>query len=307
MTFASLTALTSPLTRCALPRCSQSSVSAGARSGSEPGAAELQRSGGEEERSRPGPVFLRGEWTGPNRTGLDSALLDRTLLFWTGLSPRCSRPFTPVFPAVRLRTGGPGPVWTQFPVTQQMIPVPPVLRIRVEAPPGSSPHHPPPPPPPPPPPTPRPTEPHHVRRTQAQEAGPEGGAKSNPSKRHRERLNGELQRLAGLLPFPEDVVSSLDKLSILRLSVSYLRTKSFFSVTLRNQPPGFPSRGGGHDGGSHDDGGHDGGVPEGELLLQALHGFVLVVTAGGTVFFCSHTIQEYLGFHQVFSLPVFPL
>nr|CAG5995567.1 unnamed protein product [Menidia menidia] len=148
------------------------------------------------------------------------------------------------------------------------------------------------------------------RRKPAQKgvkAAPAEGAKSNPSKRHRERLNGELQRLAGLLPFPEDVVSSLDKLSILRLSVSYLRTKSFFSVTLRNQPPGFPSRGGGHDGGSHDDGGHDGGVPEGELLLQALHGFVLVVTAGGTVFFCSHTIQEYLGFHQVFSLPVFPL
>uniref|UniRef100_G1MTC3 Aryl hydrocarbon receptor n=1 Tax=Meleagris gallopavo TaxID=9103 RepID=G1MTC3_MELGA len=119
--------------------------------------------------------------------------------------------------------------------------------------------------------------------------------RSNPSKRHRERLNWELERLAALLPFPEEVAAGLDKLSILRLSAAFLRAKSFFRVALKN-----------HDAeGAERDGDHESSpalgtaaVPEGELLLQALNGFVLVVTSEGLIFYSSHTIQDYLGFHQ---------
>ncbi|NXF12887.1 AHR protein, partial [Smithornis capensis] len=142
-----------------------------------------------------------------------------------------------------------------------------------------------------------PSQPGNAAVTGRTRPGPAEGGSSNPSKRHRERLNRELERLAGLLPFPPDVVAGLDKLSVLRLSAGFLRARSFFSGKGRpaSSPGMLHTR-----------------LPRNsplELcgcgvylpissLPQALNGFVLVVTSEGLIFYSSHTIQDYLGFHQ---------
>ncbi|XP_072135430.1 aryl hydrocarbon receptor-like isoform X2 [Mobula birostris] len=135
--------------------------------------------------------------------------------------------------------------------------------------------------------------------------------KSNSSKRHRAGMNTELEQLAEVLPFPKKVINKLDKLSVLRLSVSFLRAKCYFEVALQSQmtssaeaprdrsvstttkSPQVPAC----------------GIPEGAFMLQALNGFVLVVAADGMIFYASQTIQDYLGFHQsdVINQSVFKL
>ncbi|NWI84327.1 AHR protein, partial [Pitta sordida] len=126
---------------------------------------------------------------------------------------------------------------------------------------------------------------------------PAEGVKSNPSKRHRDRLNQELNKLTGLLPFPEDVRSRLDKLSILRLAVGYLKVKSYLMAPKAGDCVLDQPRAQGGNGRTDPQVDRE-LFPEGELLLQALNGFVIAVTGDGYIFYISPTVQDYLGFHQ---------
>ncbi|KAJ3594577.1 hypothetical protein NHX12_003884 [Muraenolepis orangiensis] len=136
--------------------------------------------------------------------------------------------------------------------------------------------------------------------------------KTNPSKRHRERLNSELDRLASMLPFSPEVISKLDKLSVLRLAVSYLRVKSFFQVISVNRVivacntqaaiQEKPSQGHLSECPPSDVSQcppvHVSQCPLSDLLLECLTGFSLVITSDGLIFYASASIVDYLGFHQ---------
>ncbi|CAK8672067.1 unnamed protein product [Clavelina lepadiformis] len=121
-------------------------------------------------------------------------------------------------------------------------------------------------------------------------------AQSNPSKRHRDRLNIELDNVAKLIPFPDEVLNKLDKLSILRLAVAYLRNKNYhasetgggneieneYGQLMQNQHKELTCF----------------KESESKLALQALHGFLIVVTQDYNIFYVTETIQDYLGFPQ---------
>ncbi|XP_029371108.1 aryl hydrocarbon receptor-like isoform X2 [Echeneis naucrates] len=134
------------------------------------------------------------------------------------------------------------------------------------------------------------------RKKPVQKSAKPSPVKTNPSKRHRDRLNVELDRLTGLLPFSEDVRGRLDKLSVLRLSVGYLKVQSYFHALQKNVRSAPVVSANSRNGWSVSLDGIS--FSEGDFLLQALNGFVLVVTTDGTVFYASPTILDFLGFHQ---------
>ncbi|XP_059841722.1 endothelial PAS domain-containing protein 1b [Hypanus sabinus] len=105
--------------------------------------------------------------------------------------------------------------------------------------------------------------------------------KSRDAARYRRSKETEVfYELAHQLPLPHNVSTHLDKASIMRLTISFLRTRKLL----------------------------DSGTPENEteiekqmdsLYLKALEGFIMMVTQDGDIIFLSENISKYMGLTQV--------
>ncbi|CEF64654.1 Aryl hydrocarbon receptor [Strongyloides ratti] len=148
---------------------------------------------------------------------------------------------------------------------------------------------------------------------------------SNPSKRHRERLNGELETIANLLPYEQGIITRLDKLSVLRLAVSYLQIKAHFQASfihptitgsewlryinlwnprqpmgpiptitdINNFTPLYDPKESSFD----------------ILSAKALGGFIIILNDKGEINYASENIDQFLGFHQsdILHQPIFDM
>ncbi|XP_031567583.1 neuronal PAS domain-containing protein 2-like [Actinia tenebrosa] len=110
----------------------------------------------------------------------------------------------------------------------------------------------------------------------------------SPSKRHREKLNNVMDELADLLPLSSDAKSGLDRLSILKLTVSFFQTQNLIQSADRTQQL--------H--GANKKKVNVQGVSLSEMALEAIGGFFIVITEDGNVYYVSENVKNYLGYSQ---------
>lgn len=116
------------------------------------------------------------------------------------------------------------------------------------------------------------------------------------SRRHREKINATLEELGGLLPLPEEARSKLDKLTVLKLSVSFFQTQNYLKTGKRKRVV------------------DDTAVAEitnklaacdinvSDISLEVLDSFFIVLSDSGDVFFVSENVYRYLGYTQTFLM-----
>ncbi|RDD46842.1 Hypoxia-inducible factor 1-alpha [Trichoplax sp. H2] len=98
----------------------------------------------------------------------------------------------------------------------------------------------------------------------------------------REKESNEITALAQSLPLPFATVSKLDKSSVIRLATGYMlcRELAKFGLSKADLPHGLKNA-------------YDG------VALEALNGFVFVVTPGGKIIYISDNVVSYLGLSAV--------
>ncbi|XP_034537721.1 endothelial PAS domain-containing protein 1b [Notolabrus celidotus] len=89
--------------------------------------------------------------------------------------------------------------------------------------------------------------------------------------------------LAHQLPLPHSVSAHLDKASIMRLAISFLRTRKLIATGSSSSSSGDS----------------DGDEQMDSMYLKSLEGFVTVVTSDGDMIFLSENINKFMGLTQV--------
>ncbi|CAH0561928.1 unnamed protein product, partial [Brassicogethes aeneus] len=119
----------------------------------------------------------------------------------------------------------------------------------------------------------------------------------------RGKENFEFYELAKMLPLPAAITSQLDKASIIRLTISYLKLRDFSG---HGEPPwnreGPPPNKGLKAGRSRSSAGVAMDIFEqhqGTHILQSLDGFALAIASDGRFLYISETVSIYLGLSQV--------
>uniref|UniRef100_A0A6I8MZK6 Neuronal PAS domain protein 1 n=1 Tax=Ornithorhynchus anatinus TaxID=9258 RepID=A0A6I8MZK6_ORNAN len=122
----------------------------------------------------------------------------------------------------------------------------------------------------------------------------------NAARSRRGKENLELYELAKMLPLPGAITSQLDKASVVRLTITYLRMRDFAAHgdppwRLRAEGPagkaaGAPGRQSAAALFEQHLGGH---------ILQSLDGFVFALNQEGKFLYISETVSIYLGLSQV--------
>ncbi|KAJ7303874.1 hypothetical protein JRQ81_011382 [Phrynocephalus forsythii] len=125
----------------------------------------------------------------------------------------------------------------------------------------------------------------------------------NAARSRRGKENFEFYELAKMLPLPGAITSQLDKASIVRLTISYLKMRDFANHgdppwSLRAEGAAPTGKGSGQRKGSlqvteifeQHLGGH---------ILQSLDGFVFALNQEGKFLYISETVSIYLGLSQV--------
>ncbi|XP_036379626.1 neuronal PAS domain-containing protein 3-like [Megalops cyprinoides] len=121
----------------------------------------------------------------------------------------------------------------------------------------------------------------------------------NAARSRRGKENLEFYELGRLLPLPSAITSQLDKATIVRLTVSYLRMHHF---AIQGDPPWRPLLDGGPNSTSAYHHLHSLDVFQEHLgthLLQCMDGFVFVLSKEGRFLYISETVSIYLGLSQV--------